>query len=74
MSNDAGLGSLGAWPTTGVGRRVAEERKLAGLTHAQLATHANVSTSLIKVVEQGRSPAFVSAVSRALHVGFPSCS
>lgn len=54
----------------GVGGRVGEERKLAGLTQ-QLATRANVSTSLVRAVEQGRlpaSPAFVSAVSRALEV------
>lgn len=56
----------------GVGARVAEERKLAGLTQRQLATCANVSISLIRAVEQGRapaSPAFVSAVSRALGMG-----
>lgn len=58
--------------TTGVGRRVAEERKLAGLTQNQLATRANVSVSLVKAVEQGRAPAsptFVSAMSRALGIG-----
>lgn len=56
---------------SGVGGRVAEERKLAGLTQQQLGTRANVSTSLVRAVEQGRSPAspaFVSAVSRALDV------
>ncbi|WP_040788259.1 helix-turn-helix domain-containing protein [Nocardia paucivorans] len=56
----------------GVGARVAEERKLAGLTQARLAAKANVSTSLVKAVEQGRapaSPAFVSACARALKVG-----
>ncbi len=55
----------------GMGGRVAEERKLAGLTQQQLGTRANVSTSLVRAVEQGRlpaSPAFVSAVSRALDV------
>jgi transcriptional regulator with XRE-family HTH domain len=67
-----------SWPwhpefmaTSGVGGRVAEERKLAGLTQQQLATRANVSTSLVRAVEQGRSPAspaFVSAMSRALNV------
>ncbi|MCA1676648.1 MAG: helix-turn-helix transcriptional regulator [Actinobacteria bacterium] len=59
---------------TGVGGRVAEERKLAGLTQQQLATRANVSISLIRAVEQGTrpvSPAFVSAVSRALNVDVP---
>lgn len=58
--------------TTGVGRRVAEERKLAWLTQNQLATRADVSVSLVKAVEQGRAPAsptFVSAVSRALGIG-----
>lgn len=56
----------------GVGSRVAEERKLAGLTQQQLAARANVSTSLVRAVEQGRSPAspaFVSAVARTLSVG-----
>jgi transcriptional regulator with XRE-family HTH domain len=58
--------------TGGVGARVAEERKLAGLTQYQLAARASVSVSLIRAVEQGRvpaSPAFVSAVARALGVG-----
>ncbi|HWR48277.1 MAG TPA: helix-turn-helix transcriptional regulator [Pseudonocardiaceae bacterium] len=58
--------------TGGVGARVAEERKLAGLTQHQLATRATVSVSLIRAVEQGRrpaSPAFVSAVGRALGIG-----
>ncbi len=58
--------------TGGIGARVAEERKLAGLTQYQLAARANVSVSLIRAVEQGRvpaSPAFVSAVARALGVG-----
>ncbi|WP_058854699.1 helix-turn-helix domain-containing protein [Nocardia jinanensis] len=56
----------------GVGARVAEERKLAGWTQARLASTANVSTSLVKAVEQGRapaSPAFISACGRALKVG-----
>lgn len=58
--------------TGGVGARVAEGRKLAGLTQYQLATRATVSVSLIRAVEQGRrpaSPAFVSAVGRALGIG-----
>jgi transcriptional regulator with XRE-family HTH domain len=58
--------------TGGAGARVTEERKLAGLTQYQLATRASVSVSLIRAVEQGRapaSPAFVSAVARALGVG-----
>lgn len=56
----------------GVARRVAEERKLAGLTQSQLAQRANVSASLVRKVEQGKvpaSPAFVSAVARALGTG-----
>jgi transcriptional regulator with XRE-family HTH domain len=57
---------------TGVGQRVAEERKLAGWTQLKLAREAVVSVSLVRAVEQGRapaSPAFVSACARALHVG-----
>ncbi|WP_280439137.1 helix-turn-helix domain-containing protein [Nocardia cyriacigeorgica] len=57
---------------SGIGRRVAEERHLAGWTQARLAQEAHVSTSLVKAVEQERapaSPAFVSAVARALKVG-----
>lgn len=56
----------------GVAARVAEARKLAGLTQSQLAMRANVSLSLLRKVEQGRnpaSPAFVSTVARALDVG-----
>ena len=56
----------------GVGRRVAEERKLAGWTQVKLAREASVSVSLVRAVEQGRvpaSPAFVSACARALGVG-----
>ncbi|WP_280401334.1 helix-turn-helix domain-containing protein [Nocardia carnea] len=59
---------------TGVGARVAEERKLAGWTQARLASEANVSVSLVRAVEQGRSPAspaFISACARALKVGVP---
>lgn len=58
--------------SSGIGRRVAEERKLAGWTQAKLAREASVSLSLVRAVEQGRSPAspaFVSACSRALRVG-----
>ena len=57
---------------TGVGGRVAEERKLAGWTQVKLAYEAKVSLSLVRAVEQGRapaSPAFVSACARALNVG-----
>lgn len=56
----------------GVAARVAETRKLAGLTQTQLAMQANVSLSLLRKVEQGSkpaSPAFVSTVARALGVG-----
>jgi transcriptional regulator with XRE-family HTH domain len=57
---------------SGVGQRVAEERKLAGWTQVKLAREALVSVSLVRAVEQGRapaSPAFVSACARALKVG-----
>ncbi|MGH3902649.1 MAG: helix-turn-helix domain-containing protein [Pseudonocardiaceae bacterium] len=57
---------------TGVGQRVAEERKLAGWTQLKLAREALVSVSLVRAVEQGRapaSPAFASACARALNVG-----
>lgn len=59
-------------PTGGVAQRVAEARKLAGLTQNQLSQRSNVSVSLVRKVEQGRapaSPAFVSAVARALNTG-----
>jgi transcriptional regulator with XRE-family HTH domain len=53
----------------GVGERVAERRKLNGLTQAQLAHRAHVSLSLVRKVEQGSapaSPAFTAAVATAL--------
>jgi transcriptional regulator with XRE-family HTH domain len=53
----------------GVAARVAEARKLAGLTQQQLAMRANLSLSLVKKVEQGTvpaSPAFIAAAARAL--------
>jgi transcriptional regulator with XRE-family HTH domain len=56
----------------GVGERVAEARKLAGLTQQGLAKAAAVSVSLVRAVEQGRvppSPAFVAACARALDLG-----
>lgn len=56
----------------GIGARVAEHRRLHGYTQAQLAQRAHVSMSLVRKVEQGSvpaSPAFVSAVARALDVG-----
>jgi transcriptional regulator with XRE-family HTH domain len=52
-----------------VGSRVAEARKLAGLTQTQLAMRAHVSSSLVKKVEQGTvpaSPTFISQTARAL--------
>ncbi|MEV6321908.1 helix-turn-helix transcriptional regulator [Nocardia sp. NPDC051787] len=57
--------------TGGVGQRVAQARKLAGLTQRQLADRAAVSLSLVRSVEQGRVPAtggFLGAVSKALRV------
>ncbi|RJO76966.1 XRE family transcriptional regulator [Nocardia panacis] len=54
----------------GVGARVAERRKLNGLTQPQLADRSNLSASLVRQVEQGRvpaTPAFLAAVSKALH-------
>ena len=56
----------------GVGTAVAEERKVRGLTQRQLAERAHVSLSLLRKVEQGSvpaSPAFTSAVARALGMG-----
>ncbi|MGQ0778991.1 MAG: helix-turn-helix domain-containing protein [Pseudonocardiales bacterium] len=58
-------------PEGAVGRRVAVQRKLAGLTQQQLAARAHVSTSLVAQVEQGVVPAsaaFIAAVARALGV------
>ncbi|MBF6277054.1 helix-turn-helix domain-containing protein [Nocardia nova] len=57
--------------TDGVGQRVAQMRKLGGLTQKQLALRANISVGLIRSVEQGRAPAtpaFLGAVSKALRV------
>lgn len=54
-----------------VGRRIASERKIAGLGQRQLAARANYSLSMVQAVEQGRevaSPGFVSAVARALRI------
>lgn len=58
----------------GIGARVAQRRKLNGLTQAQLAARAHVSLSLVRKVEQGAvpaSPAFVAATARGLDVGVP---
>lgn len=52
-----------------IGARTAAQRKLRGLTQQQLAARAHVSYSLVSKVEAGdvpASPAFVSAVARAL--------
>ncbi|GAA5069438.1 helix-turn-helix domain-containing protein [Nocardia callitridis] len=62
---------MGTTTEGGIGERVAEERKLAGWTQSRLAIEANVSVSLVRKVEQGRSPAspaFVSACAKALKV------
>jgi len=62
---------------SGVGERVAEERKLAGWSQVKLAHEANVSVSLVSGVEQGRLPAsslFVAACARALGVGVAELS
>ncbi|MGH3767704.1 MAG: helix-turn-helix domain-containing protein [Pseudonocardiaceae bacterium] len=53
----------------GIGGRVAQRRKLDGLTQVQLARRAHVSLSLLRKVEQGSapaSPAFTAAVATAL--------
>ncbi|MBF6175969.1 helix-turn-helix domain-containing protein [Nocardia blacklockiae] len=59
-------------PVDGVGVRVRERRKLAGLTQRQLAERSNLSLSLVRKVEQGdkpASPGFISAAARALNTG-----
>ncbi|WP_069162065.1 helix-turn-helix domain-containing protein [Nocardia altamirensis] len=53
------------------GRRIAAERKVAGLSQRQLATRAAYSLSMVKAVEQGREPAspgFVAAAAKALGI------
>jgi transcriptional regulator with XRE-family HTH domain len=58
-------------PLDSIGRRVKAARKLAGITQQQLATRAHVSLSLVKQVEQGKtpaSPAFAAAAARTLGV------
>lgn len=55
----------------GIGARVAQIRKLRGMTQRALARRANVSYSLLTKVEAGHvpaSPAFLAAAARALHV------
>lgn len=57
-----------------VATRVAQQRKLAGLTQQQLADRANVSVALVRSVEQKRAPAtqaFIGAVAKALRVSVP---
>jgi transcriptional regulator with XRE-family HTH domain len=54
-----------------VATRVAQARKLAGMTQRELATRANVPVGLVRSVEQRRAPAtaaFLGAVSKALRV------
>ncbi|MEU8800524.1 helix-turn-helix transcriptional regulator [Spirillospora sp. NPDC048819] len=54
-----------------VGARIAELRKVRGVTQRGLAARAHISYSLITKVEQGRvpaSPALIGAVARALRV------
>ncbi|WP_433205600.1 helix-turn-helix domain-containing protein [Nocardia sp. CA-107356] len=53
------------------GERIANERKIAGLTQQALARRTSYSLSMVKAVEQGRevaSPGFLSAASRALRI------
>jgi transcriptional regulator with XRE-family HTH domain len=56
---------------TAVGTRVRSARKLAGLTQDGLALRMNVSTSLLRKVEQGvapASPSFTAAAAQALGI------
>ncbi|MEW9556016.1 helix-turn-helix domain-containing protein [Nonomuraea sp. NPDC050783] len=55
----------------GIGPRIAEARKLAGVTQDGLAQRVPCSKSLVSQVERGSKPAtpwFIAAVARALHV------
>ncbi|MGV9677766.1 helix-turn-helix domain-containing protein [Nocardia sp. NPDC003482] len=57
--------------TEGIGSRIKHERKLAGLTQAQLANRIGYSVSYVRAVEQGRepaSPAFTAAVAAKVGV------
>src|SRR5215472_7324825 len=59
----------------GIGARIAEARKLRGLTQAGLAMRVPCSKSLVSQVERGAKPAtpwFVAAVARVLHTDVPS--
>lgn len=54
-----------------LGERIANERKIAGLTQRALAARTNYSLSMVKAVEQGRevaSPGFIAAISKAIGV------
>ncbi|WP_067674674.1 helix-turn-helix domain-containing protein [Nocardia miyunensis] len=54
-----------------LGERIANERKIAGLTQLALATRTNYSLSMVKAVEQGRevaSPGFIAATAKAIGV------
>ncbi len=56
-------------PYESVAQRVAQLRRLRGMTQRQLAERANISLSLVRRVEQGQvpaTPAFIGAVARAL--------
>lgn len=54
-----------------IGRRIAQQRKQAGLTQQRLAADTGYSVSLLSQVEQGAkpaTPALVAVVARALHL------
>jgi transcriptional regulator with XRE-family HTH domain len=51
-----------------IGARIADERKLRGLTQHQLANRAHVSLSLLRKVEQGSRPASSALVASAARV------
>src|SRR5215469_3266799 len=58
----------------GIGPRIAEARKLRGLTQSGLAMLVPCSASLVSQVERGAKPAtpwLVAAVARALHTDVP---
>ncbi|MGH3916190.1 MAG: helix-turn-helix domain-containing protein, partial [Pseudonocardiaceae bacterium] len=62
-------------PEGAVGRRMAMQRRLTGLTQHQLASRAHVSKSLITQVESvalPASPAFTATVARALGIDVES--
>ncbi|MDQ3989136.1 MAG: helix-turn-helix domain-containing protein [Actinomycetota bacterium] len=53
-----------------IGKRIAQARKAAGWTQAQLSQRTHFSVQLVSTVEQGRKPAshaFATAAARALH-------